>query len=89
MDTNMNIDEPEVDLTNESSTFERKRRQLILQISNNMHEIVNLLDVLNKNLESVNGVGKEFDKVASLWMSFHESVTNPPVENDNGNAFKV
>ncbi|EPY53349.1 DASH complex subunit Dad1 [Schizosaccharomyces cryophilus OY26] len=65
----MDQNEPMDDLT-----FERKRRLLTLQIGKSMNEVVNLMSVLNKNMEGINGVGKEFENVASLWKGFHDSI---------------
>ena len=39
-----------------------------------MESIITNMNQLNRNLESVISVGKEFESVSTLWRSFHDVV---------------
>lgn len=39
-----------------------------------MEQIITNMNQLNRNLESVISVGKEFESVSTLWRSFHDVV---------------
>ena len=39
-----------------------------------MEQIITNMNQLNRNLESVLSVGKEFESVSTLWRSFHDVV---------------
>lgn len=39
-----------------------------------MESIITSMNQLNRNLESVISVGKEFESVSTLWRSFHDVI---------------
>ncbi|KAK1926969.1 DASH complex subunit Dad1-domain-containing protein [Papiliotrema laurentii] len=65
--------------TNESF-FDREKERLIEEISSNFEEVMTHTNVLNRKLEEVYGVGKEFKTVAALWGKFNEFIRNQQTE---------
>lgn len=53
------------------SFFDRERDRLVGEISTGFEELMTHTNVLNRKLEEVFGVGKEFTTVASLWGKFN------------------
>ncbi|EIW67450.1 DASH complex subunit DAD1 [Tremella mesenterica] len=51
--------------------FDRERDRLVADISTAFEELMTHTNVLNRKLEEVFGVGKEFTTVASLWGKFN------------------
>lgn len=52
-----------------------------------MESIITNMNQLNRNLESVISVGKEFESVSTLWRSFHDVIgedTTPLDKSTNG-----
>ncbi|KAL7422305.1 Dolichyl-diphosphooligosaccharide-protein glycosyltransferase subunit dad1 [Cryptotrichosporon argae] len=53
-----------------ASVFERERARLIEEISANFEDLMTHTNVLNRKLEEIHGVGKDFTTVAQLWGRF-------------------
>ncbi|CAD6581735.1 MAG: hypothetical protein TREMPRED_003076 [Tremellales sp. Tagirdzhanova-0007] len=53
--------------TTTESFFERERDRLVDELSSGFEEMMTHTNVLNRKLEEVYGVGKEFTTVAALW----------------------
>lgn len=53
-----------------SSFFETERQRLIADIGAGFEDLMTHTNVLNRKLEEVYGVGKEFGSVAALWGQF-------------------
>lgn len=60
-----------------SSTFEIERDKLMEDVSHGLQQILSGLDELNRNLESVNTIGHEFEAPAKVWHQFHTLVMPP------------
>ncbi|SAL97299.1 hypothetical protein [Absidia glauca] len=60
-----------------SSTFEKERDKLMEGVSHGLQQILSGLDDLNRNLESVNTIGLEFEAPAKVWQQFHTFVMPP------------
>ncbi|WWC63146.1 uncharacterized protein I303_105746 [Kwoniella dejecticola CBS 10117] len=67
-------------LAPEESLFERERTKLIDDISAGFEELLGHTNVLNRKLEEVYGVGKEFTTVAALWGKFRELIKEQQTE---------
>ncbi|KAI5779078.1 DASH complex subunit Dad1-domain-containing protein [Geopyxis carbonaria] len=61
--------------------FEEQRAHLISEIGLAMEHVLMNLNTLNRNMEAVVAVGKEFESVESLWSKF-EGVMGKEVEKD-------
>ncbi|KAJ9115130.1 hypothetical protein QFC22_005460 [Naganishia vaughanmartiniae] len=55
----------------ERSFFEQERDKLVEEIAGGFEELLSSANVLNRKLEEVFGVGKEFQTVANLWGQFN------------------
>ncbi|KIM43254.1 hypothetical protein M413DRAFT_444063 [Hebeloma cylindrosporum] len=55
----------------ETSFFERERDRLSREITSGFEELLSSTNVLNRKLEEVLGMTKEYDTIASLWHSFY------------------
>ncbi|WVQ81947.1 hypothetical protein IAT38_004074 [Cryptococcus sp. DSM 104549] len=62
------------------SFFDRERERLIEEISTNFEELMGNANVLNRKLEEVFGVGKEFTTVAALWGRFSSLIKEQQTE---------
>ncbi|RSH81394.1 hypothetical protein EHS25_006926 [Saitozyma podzolica] len=60
--------------------FDRERDRLVDEISANFEELMTHANVLNRKLEEVHGVGKEFSTVAELWGRFNTLIRDQQTE---------
>lgn len=56
----------------EQSFFDRERDKLTGEIATGFEELLSSSNFLNRRLEEVLGMTREYDTIASLWGSFHE-----------------
>ncbi|KAN0087749.1 DASH complex subunit Dad1 domain containing protein [Tylopilus felleus] len=56
----------------EPSFFERERDRLSAEITAGFEELLSSSNVLNRKLEEVLGMTREYETIASLWQSFHD-----------------
>ncbi|RPB18578.1 hypothetical protein L211DRAFT_871741 [Terfezia boudieri ATCC MYA-4762] len=54
----------------EKSFFELERARLVTEISLSLDHVLMNLNLLNRSLEGVISVGKEFESVETLWSQF-------------------
>ncbi|WVR07402.1 hypothetical protein IAU60_004443 [Kwoniella sp. DSM 27419] len=62
------------------SFFDREKERLVDEISANFEELMGHTNVLNRKLEEVYGVGKEFTTVAALWGKFDDLIREQQTE---------
>ncbi|CAO3621261.1 unnamed protein product [Cunninghamella blakesleeana] len=55
-----------------SSQFEIDHTKLLEKISQSLDLLIGNLNELNRNLEIVNSIGKEFEGPANVWHQFHK-----------------
>ncbi|KAG8925006.1 hypothetical protein FRC03_006199 [Tulasnella sp. 419] len=65
---------------NEPTFFERERDRLVSQIASGFEELLSQNNVLNRQLEQVYGVGRDFTTVAALWGRFQDLMKTQQVE---------
>jgi len=56
----------------EQSFFDRERDRLTGEIATGFEELLSSSNFLNRRLEEVLGMTREYDHIAGLWGSFHE-----------------
>ncbi|KAF4617148.1 hypothetical protein D9613_005995 [Agrocybe pediades] len=56
----------------EPSFFDRERDRLSREITAGFEELLSSTNGLNRKLEEVLGMTKEYDTIASLWHSFYQ-----------------
>ncbi|KAI0647990.1 DASH complex subunit Dad1-domain-containing protein [Trametes meyenii] len=56
----------------ESSFFEKERDKLTAEITSGFEELLSSSNGLNRKLEEVLGMTREYETIAALWQSFHE-----------------
>ncbi|KAF8500958.1 hypothetical protein F5888DRAFT_1318863 [Russula emetica] len=56
----------------EQTFFDRERDKLTGEIATGFEELISSSNFLNRRLEEVLGMTREYDTIASLWGSFHE-----------------
>ncbi|KAK0464557.1 DASH complex subunit Dad1-domain-containing protein [Desarmillaria tabescens] len=56
----------------EPTFFERERDRLAREITSGFEELLSSTNGLNRKLEEVLGMTKEYDTIAALWKSFYE-----------------
>ncbi|CAG8760681.1 5410_t:CDS:1, partial [Ambispora leptoticha] len=47
-----------------------------------LEQVINNINVLNKNLEGVIAIGKDFENVASLWKNFNSAIVKSASDED-------
>ncbi|KAG7443002.1 DASH outer kinetochore protein [Guyanagaster necrorhizus] len=62
---------------NESTFFERERDRLAREITSSFEELLTSTNGLNRKLEEVLGMTKEYDTIAALWNNFYELMRQP------------
>jgi len=64
------------------SFFDRERDRLSREINSGFEELLSSTNGLNRKLEEVLGMTKEYDTIASLWHSFYQLMRNSGQEDD-------
>ncbi|CAG8435542.1 8465_t:CDS:2 [Funneliformis caledonium] len=60
--------------SSDRTTFQKQRDNLINDIVGVLEQVINNMAILNKNLESIVAVGKDFENVATPWKNFHDAI---------------
>ncbi|KAF8237167.1 DASH outer kinetochore protein [Tricholoma matsutake] len=61
----------------EDSFFDRERYRLSCEITSGFEELLSSTNVLNRKLEEVLGMTREYDTIAALWQSFYQLMRGP------------
>jgi len=64
----------------EKSFFEQQREELITEIALSLEHVLMNMNLLNRSLEGVVAVGKEFEGVEALWSQFENVMGKNPEE---------
>ncbi|VVT50151.1 uncharacterized protein SAPINGB_P002626 [Magnusiomyces paraingens] len=62
------------------SPFERERDVLVTQITESMNNVLNNLNALNRALEGVVEVGKEFESISALWNNYYDGMARVQIQ---------
>ncbi|KAF8914921.1 DASH complex subunit Dad1-domain-containing protein [Mucidula mucida] len=62
----------------ESTFFEKERDKLAREITAGFEDLLSSTNGLNRKLEEVLGMTKEYDTIASLWSSFTDLMKQQP-----------
>ncbi|OJJ03145.1 hypothetical protein ASPVEDRAFT_42658 [Aspergillus versicolor CBS 583.65] len=62
------------------TVFEQQREELVREIAVGMEQVLQNINRLNRNLESVISVGNEFGSVEALWSQFENFMGRPQEE---------
>ncbi|BDD55126.1 hypothetical protein MAP00_000677 [Monascus purpureus] len=65
------------------TVFEQQREELVREIAVGMEQVLQNINRLNRNLESIIAVGKEFGSVEALWSQFENFMVRPDEEGDS------
>ncbi|BCR90032.1 DASH complex subunit DAD1 [Aspergillus chevalieri] len=72
--------------TSSPTVFEQQREELVREIAVGMEQVLQNINRLNRNLESVIAVGNEFGSVEALWSQFENFMGRPDAQETEGNA---
>jgi len=64
------------------SFFERERDKLSRDITSGFEELLSSTNILNRKLEDVLGMTREYETIAALWRSFYELMSGPQLRDD-------
>jgi len=64
----------------DQSFFDKERDRLTAEIASGFEEMLSSSNVLNRKLEEVLGMTREYETIASLWQTFHELMRGQKVE---------
>jgi len=56
----------------EVTFFEKERDRLAGDVASGFESLLSSINVLNRKMEEVLGMTKEYETIASLWRSFHQ-----------------
>ncbi|KAG6830017.1 hypothetical protein H0H92_002545 [Tricholoma furcatifolium] len=73
----------------EPSFFERERDRLARDITASFEELLSSTNGLNRKLEEVLGMTKEYDTIAELWQSFYHLMRGPVKDADDSQDEKM
>ncbi|EPS32689.1 hypothetical protein POX_d05157 [Penicillium oxalicum] len=62
------------------TVFEQQREELVREIALGMEQVLQNMNRLNRNLESIITVGNEFSSVEALWSQFENYMGRPQEE---------
>ncbi|KAI8067914.1 hypothetical protein BC940DRAFT_299852 [Gongronella butleri] len=60
-----------------ASQFEIDHAKLLEKVSQGLDQLSTNINHLNRNLETINTIGSEFEAPAYLWEEFHQAVMTP------------
>ncbi|KAI0335836.1 hypothetical protein GY45DRAFT_1292371 [Cubamyces sp. BRFM 1775] len=66
----------------DNSFFEKERDRLTAEITSGFEELLSSSNNLNRKLEEVLGMTREYETIAALWQSFHELMRGHHDEDD-------
>ncbi|KAJ5587162.1 uncharacterized protein N7459_002927 [Penicillium hispanicum] len=66
------------------TVFEQQREELVREIAVGMEQVLQNMNRLNRNLESIITVGNEFGSVEALWSQFENFMDRPEDEAEEG-----
>ncbi|KAJ7695994.1 DASH complex subunit Dad1-domain-containing protein [Mycena rosella] len=66
------------------SFFERERDRLAREITSEFEELLSSTNGLNRKLEEVLGMTKEYATIAALWSSFYQLMRSSGLEGEGG-----
>ncbi|KAJ5893689.1 hypothetical protein N7495_005380 [Penicillium taxi] len=66
------------------TVFEQQREELVREIAGGMEQVLQNMNRLNRNLESIITVGNEFSSVEALWSQFENFMARPEEEVEDG-----
>ncbi|KAG6896273.1 hypothetical protein C0992_009396 [Termitomyces sp. T32_za158] len=66
----------------DTTFFERERDRLARDVTTGFEELLSSTNVLNRKLEEVLGMTKEYDTIAELWQSFYQLMRGPLTDED-------
>lgn len=58
----------------ERAQFEEEKAKILEKALAGLDQITSNLNVLNRNIETINSIGTQFEAPAQLWSSFHTAV---------------
>ncbi|KAJ4470823.1 DASH outer kinetochore protein [Lentinula aciculospora] len=58
--------------SDEETFFEKERDKLSREITSSFEELLSSTNGLNRKLEEVLGMTREYEVIAALWRSFHD-----------------
>ncbi|KAJ7163338.1 DASH complex subunit Dad1-domain-containing protein [Mycena filopes] len=64
--------------------FERERDRLSREISSDFETVLATTNDLNRKLEEVLGMTKEYETIAALWSSFYKLMRESGLEGEGG-----
>ncbi|KAL0086035.1 hypothetical protein J3Q64DRAFT_1739054 [Phycomyces blakesleeanus] len=71
------------------TSFENEYDALMDQAYQGFDQLLYNMNLLNKNLETLDAIGREFQQPAKLWESFHRGIAVPaPVRENAPNNVK-
>ncbi|KAL5339952.1 DASH complex subunit Dad1-domain-containing protein [Aspergillus crustosus] len=68
------------------TVFEQQREELVREIAMGMEQVLQNMNRLNRNLESIIVVGNEFGSVEALWSQFENFMGRPQEEAEEGHG---
>ncbi|KAB8234425.1 DASH complex subunit DAD1 [Aspergillus alliaceus] len=68
------------------TVFEQQREELVREIAVGMEQVLQNINRLNRNLESIISVGNEFSSVEALWSQFENFMGRPEGEKAEGGS---
>jgi len=71
----------------DASFFDRERDKLAHEITSGFEELLSSTNVLNRKLEEVLGMTKEYETIAALWKTFQHLMRGPG--NDEGEEKQI
>ncbi|KAK4922723.1 Dolichyl-diphosphooligosaccharide-protein glycosyltransferase subunit dad1 [Elasticomyces elasticus] len=77
------------DRTASPTIFEQQREELVREIAVGMEQVLQNMNRLNRNLESVIAVGNEFSSVEALWSQFENFMGRQEEEGEEQGKRKV
>ncbi|GIJ86340.1 hypothetical protein Asppvi_005227 [Aspergillus pseudoviridinutans] len=66
------------------TVFEQQRAELVREIAVGMEQVLQNINRLNRNLESIIAVGNEFSSVEALWSQFENFMGRSEESEQNG-----
>jgi hypothetical protein len=58
------------------STFKEDRENLLQKALSGLDQLNSNLNSFNRNLETINAIGSQFEASSHLWSSFHKAITS-------------
>ncbi|KAK9760086.1 Dolichyl-diphosphooligosaccharide-protein glycosyltransferase subunit dad1 [Basidiobolus ranarum] len=76
-------------LHSQNATFQQEKETVAKDIAQGIEELITNLTMLNRNLELVNSLGKDFEQMNHLWSGFRQVCAGDDIQDEETETSEI